>query len=272
MNRRVARVLWNLAAVLVVGIWVFPLYLMFSSAFAPGELLSRSAFVLSFRPTIENFLFVVEQFPFLDYLRNSLVVTFGTTILSVILGCLAGYSLARFRTGGNTLAFWFLSTRMMPPAAIIVPFFMMYMRAGLTDTLVGLVIAYMVFNLSFVIWMTRSFFAEIPVQLEEAAMVDGCSRLEAFFRITLPLTKNGIAATAVFCIVFSWNEFLFALILTSSKQAQTLPASVNTFITKYWTSWGPLYAESTIIVIPILIVSIFLQRYLVRGLASTALK
>ncbi|TKJ46381.1 ABC transporter permease [Candidatus Aerophobetes bacterium Ae_b3b] len=245
---------------------------MILSSFKPSELFGTKQIYFIFKPTLENYKFIFHQYPFLSYLRNSLVVTFTSTFLSIVFGSLAGYSLARFKTGGEPLAFWVLSTRMLPPAAVIIPFFMIYMRAGLINTLFGLIIAYMVFNLSFVVWMTRSFFGEIPVELEEAAMLDGCSRLGAFIRVVLPLAKNGIAATAVFCVVFAWNEFLFALVLTTSEAAQTLPASVNRFITKYEIHWGPLYAESTLIIFPILIAALFMQRYLVRGLTLGALK
>ena len=190
----------------------------------------------------------------------------------MLFGSLAGYAIARYKTGGRPLSLWILSTRMLPPAAIVLPFFMMFSKLGFIDTIVGLILCYLVFNLSFTIWMSQTFFKEIPIEIEEASKIDGCSAFETFYRITLPISRPGLIATAVFCLVFSWNEFLFSLILTNSKAAQTLPASVGRFVTKYQIIWGPLFAESVMIIIPIMVATLIMQKYIIRGMSLGAIR
>lgn len=272
IRKKYKKIILYLVAIFILGLWMFPLFWVFLSSFKPVAAFGRKEITWFFKPSLENFIYVFKQFPFPSYLRNSIIVALCSTFLSVILGSLAGYSIARFHTGGKFLSLWILSTRMLPPAAIILPFFMMFSKLGLVDTIFGLVISYLVFNLSFSIWMSNIFFREVPVEIEEAAMIDGCSRLEAFFRVTLPLARPGIISVAIFCLVFSWNEFLFSLVLTNSKSAQTLPASVGRFVTKYQIIWGPLFAESLLIILPILVATMVMQRYLIRGMTLGAIK
>ena len=265
-------VLLHSVASLVVATWLFPLAYVIVSSFKPAELFGRNFIAWVFSPTLEHYRFVLVESAYPRELANSIVVSLGAMILSVGIGTLAGYSLARFKTGGKNLAMWFLGSRIMPPAAVLIPFFVMFNRLGIIETRFVLILSYMVFNLSFVVWMSRSFFLEVPVELEEAAMVDGSTRLQAFWGITLALSRTGIMATIIFSLIFSWNEYLFATVLTNSDAARTLPAGVGKFLTHYQIVWGPLFAESTLIIFPVLLAGMILQRHLIRGITMGALK
>ncbi len=211
----------------------------------------------------------------LAYLANSVIVSVSTAAAALVLGTLAAYSLARFRLPGKwngRISFWILSTRMFPPIVTVIPLFQLMRFLGLVNTRLGLVIAYTAFNIPFVVWMMRGFFVEIPKDLEEVAMVDGCSRMRAFRSISLPLVVPGIAATAIFTIILSWQEFLFALILTQTSASSTLPILVSSQVTQYQILWGQMGAAGTITMVPVLIFAFSVQRYLVRGMSFGAIK
>lgn len=265
---------WLLSAIalILLALWVFPVLWVLYSSFKPSRSFGSTAMFWIFKPTLDNYRYVFSQFPFFSFLRNSIIASGGSTILSVCLGSLAGYSIARFRTGGRALPLWILSTRMLPPAAMVLPFFMIFRTVGLTDSVIGLVICYLVFNLSFATWMTESFFRDIPVEIEEAAKIDGCSTAQVFRTVVLPISLPGIVATSVFCMITGWNEFVFALVLTDSPNAQTLPVSAGMFLTEYQTNWGPLFAETVLIIAPILAAALFMQKHIVRGMSLGAIK
>ncbi len=209
------------------------------------------------------------------YFENSIVVSLGATIFSLIIGLLAAYSLSRFKFSKIfTSFFWFiiLAIRMMIPIVFIIPLYQIFQNLGLYNTRVGLIIAYTLVNLPFVIWMMVSFFNDVPVELEEAAMVDGASRLRAFIRIILPLGAPGIAAVSILTIVMTWNDLIFGLYLTSNTQAMTLPVGIVGFITQYKTLWAQMAAAGTLAIVPMIFVVLFVQKYLVRGLTAGAIK
>jgi multiple sugar transport system permease protein len=230
---------------------------------------------LSFAPTLEHYLDAFVTRSFGQYLLNSLVVAASSTVCALVLVTLAAYSLARFRLPGNLdrkLALWILSTRMFPAIVTAVPLFLIMRDLRLVNTRLSLIIVYTAFNLPFVVWMMRGFFAEIPRDLEEAAMVDGDSRLGALRRIVLPLVTPGLAATAVFCLIVSWNEFLFALVLTQTDDAMTLPVGIAGRVTQYGIKWGVMSAAAVVAMVPILAFAMSVQKYLVRGLSLGAVK
>ncbi len=213
--------------------------------------------------------------PFGRYLLTSTVVALASTALALLIGTLAAYSLARLKLPGKLrehLSFWIISTRMFPPIVTIIPLFLMMRDMRLLNQIPALVIVYTGFNLPFVIWMMRSFFEELPKDLEEAAMVDGDSRLGALVRVILPLVTPGLAATAIFCLIICWNEFLFALILTQTDASMTLPVGIAGRVTQYEIKWGAMSAAGVVAMIPILVFSMIVQRYLVRGLSLGAVK
>ena len=228
-----------------------------------------------FTATLEHYhdAFFVRSFG--QYLSTSAIVAVLSTLLALTLGTLAAYGLARFKLRGGLdqrLSLWILSTRMFPPIVTAVPLFLMMRDLRLLNTITSLVIVYTALNLPFVVWMMRGFFRELPRELEEAAMVDGDTRLGALRRVILPLVTPGLAATAVFCLIVSWNEFLLALVLTQTDAAMTLPVGIAGRVTQYEIKWGVMSAAGVVAMIPILIFAMAVQRYLVRGLSLGAVK
>jgi multiple sugar transport system permease protein len=205
-------------------------------------------------------------------LLASAIVTIVSTVLAIVLGSAAAYGLARYRfTGSRDLAFFILSTRMAPPIAFVLPMFLVFKALNLLDTYLVLIIVYTGMNMSFVVWLLRGFFEEIPAELEESALLDGYGRLDVFRRIALPLAKPGIIAAAIFSAIFAWNEFLFAAILTADN-VRTLPVAITGFSTSMGIRWGAFMATATVGIIPIFILTVLLQRHLVRGLTFGAVK
>lgn len=228
-----------------------------------------------FKPTLAHYYDAFVERSFGQYLITSAIVAVLSTLCAIVLGTLAAYALSRFRLPrklNTRLALWILSTRMFPPIVTAVPLFLMMRDVRLLDTMASLVIVYTAFNLPFVVWMMRGFFNEIPRDLEEAARVDGDSRLGALRRVLLPLVAPGLAATAVFCLIISWNEFLFALTLTQTDAAMTLPVGIAGRVTQYEIKWGVMSAAGVVAMIPILVFALAVQRYLVRGLSLGAVK
>lgn len=207
----------------------------------------------------------------LQGLRDSLIISLATAVMSLLIGAPAAYSLARFKIGGQNLAFWILSTRMFPPVASALPLFLIFKQIRLLDTHMALIIANTIFNLPFVIWLLKGFFEDIPVGLEEAARIDGCSHGGAFVRISLPLIAPGLVVTALFSFVFAWNEFLFALLLTR-RNVRTLTIIVPSLVGGHEILWGEIAAIGTIAIIPGVALSVLLQRYLIRGPTLGAMK
>ncbi len=203
--------------------------------------------------------------------KNSLIIAVATTLIALLTGSFAAYSFARFNIGGFHLPFWILSTRMMPAVASIIPLFLLINKLGFIDTYPAVIIAHLVITLPFAVWMLRGFFMEIPVELEESAMIDGCSRLGALARIGFPLVAPGLAVTALFCFIFSWNEFMFALILTR-REVTTLPVKIAGMHAAHGVLWHTMSAFGIIGIIPVVILSIIAQRYLVRGLTLGAIR
>ena len=243
---------------------------------------------LIFQPTLHNYLElfnldVTTEFEnagaatttsasssFPQYFMNSLIVSAATTVLALVLGSLAAYSLTRFRfPGGSTILIAMFMTRLVPPIAIVVPLYLIWREVGLIDTQFALVVTYLSFTLPFVVWLMRGFLKDIPIDLEEAAMTDGCSRLGALFRIVLPLAAPGLATTAIFALIGAWNEFLFAVILTSGD-SKTLPAAILEFKSDKAILWGRLFAAGDLIMLPVLIFGLIMQKRLVRGLTGGA--
>lgn len=225
-----------------------------------------------FEPTLEHFDNVLGRLDFGRFLLSSTIVAAGSMVLSLVIGTPAAYALARLRVRGrNVWAVLILFTRMVPAVVLVVPMFVIFTHLGLVNTYQGLILAHTTFNLPLVIWMMRSFFEDLPVELEEAARVDGASRLGAFFRVALPLTAPGLTATAILCLLFSWNEFLFALVL-SGPDTRTMPVGVSSFIGTVSIDWGGSSAAAVLAMIPIFILGLAVQRFLARGLTMGAVK
>jgi multiple sugar transport system permease protein len=255
---------------------IFPVFWMFLNSFKTRlDITSIPPSWFDFGPTLFNYVQNFVERPYLQYTFNSLVVAVATTFFSLVIGTLAGYALARFTYPGRMryhVSFYILSTRMMPPIVTIMPLYIFFSFIDLLNTKTALVIAYTGFNLPFVVWMMKSYFAEIPRDLEESAMVDGDTRLGAFWRVILPLARPGLAATAIFCLILSWNELLFALIITETADANTLPIGIAGRITQYKVEWGEISASGFAACVPIIIFAFIVQKHLVRGLSFGAVK
>ncbi|WP_315800399.1 carbohydrate ABC transporter permease [Bradyrhizobium sp. SZCCHNS3002] len=203
---------------------------------------------------------------------NSLVIAFGSTALSVVLGTLAAYAFSRFKVPlKDDLLFFILSTRMMPPIAVAIPIYLMYRELGLSDTRLGMILLYTSVNISLAVWLLKGFMDEIPREYEEAAMVDGYTRLQAFFKVVLPQATTGIVATAIFCLIFAWNEYAFAVLLTSGT-AQTAPPFIPIIIGEGGQDWPAVAAGTTLFLIPIVVFTVLLRKHLLRGITFGAVR
>ena len=203
---------------------------------------------------------------------NSLIIAVSSTFLAVAMGTLTAYGFSRFRMAGEPdLLFFILSTRMLPPVVVAIPMFLMYREVGLVDTHVGLIILYTAFNLSFSVWLMKGFIDEIPKEYEEAAVVDGYTRLQAFGKIVLPEAATGMAATAVFCFITAWNEYAFALMLTN-REAQTAPPFIPAQLGSGLTDWTTIAAGSVLFLLPVALFTFFLRKHLLRGVTFGAIR
>jgi multiple sugar transport system permease protein len=263
--------LFTLAAAAWALVVVFPVLWMALMMIKPEAIMFARPPVWLFRPTLEHFDYVLSH-GFVWNLLASLVVAIASTALVVLVGTPAAYAFARFpiRRGDDLLLF-VLATRMAPPVALAIPFYLIYARVGLLDTYAGLIVAYLSFNLSFYVWVLWSFCRELPVELEEAARADGYPRGYVLVRVVLPLLRPGIIATAVLCFIFAWNEFLYAFLL-GGNTVQTLPVAVPKLITSQGVKWGELSVVGIVALLPVLLVVFLLQRHIVRGLTMGAVK
>lgn len=266
------KILMYLILSIVILVWATPIFWMFLSSFKPTQTIISTELILKFTPTMEHYQFIFAKQNFLQYLLNSLTVAVCSTILAISVGTLAAYSIARWRTGGSSFSNWIILTKMLPPAILIIPFFLMFKSLGLVNTVWALVIANITFNIPFVIWTMKGFFDDLPEDMEQAGLIDGCTKLEAFYRISLPVARSGLVTTGIFCFLFSWNEYLFALTLGLSEKSKTLPVAAGDFITGYAINWGPVFGSGSLILLPAFIVVLFLQRYIVQGLSMGAVK
>jgi multiple sugar transport system permease protein len=226
---------------------------------------------LHFAPTLENYTSLwTGQFP--GSFVHSLLASGFSTVFSLLLGVPAAYALSRWRfPGARQIGLWILATRMAPPIAFTIPFFLAFTWAGLMDTVTGLALIYVTFNLALVIWSMRGFFDAVPRSLEEAAWIDGCGVWSAFLRIALPLAAPGLAATGILCFILSWNDFFFALILTRT-QAMTAPVAIVNFMQYAGWEWGKIAAAGVLVMLPVLVFTFFVRAYLVRGLMAGGVK
>ncbi len=222
-----------------------------------------------FWPTLENFRAVFEQHNFFRYLMNSLIIAGLATGISLVLGLPAAYSIAKYRQGKIGLII--LVARMTPFVSYLLPWYIIFRYLGLVDTYTALTITHLIITLPMVIWLMISFFESVPTELEDAAMIDGCSRLQSFLIIVVPLVRNGIATSAIISFIFSWNQFLFSLILSGPK-TKTVPVAVYNFISYGKIDWAGIGAAATLIVLPVSVFAFFVRRTIVQGLTMGALK
>ena len=218
-----------------------------------------------FKPTLSNYIEIFREEPFARFLRNSILVSGGAAFVAIMIGLPAAYAFARFEfRGKKDLGFWILSIFMFPPLASILPYVILFRKVGLVDTIPGMIVAHLSFLLPLSVWLLQRFIRDIPIEVEESALVDGAGTLQRLYRLIVPLMTSGIATTAFFCFIFSWNDFLFALVL-APVSAKTLPVASMSLSSWAYINWGKISAASIIITGPVLILVILSRRYLVRG-------
>jgi len=263
-------------AILIIVVMIFfmmPIYWLLITAFKFG----REAFAippkwLFFDFTLKNFTEALTTVKTPRFILNSVIITTGATLLSLVLGVPAGYAIARSKSKLlNLSSYFFLLLLMVPPVAMLIPFYLIMRDVHLLGTYFAVILLDTVFDASFVVWMMRSYFADVPQEMEEAALVDGASRIGAFFKVALPLSTPGIVASALYVIIYSWNDFLFALMLTSPK-TKTIPLGILASFSAVEIGWGRMAAMSIFAIIPAVIISLFLNKYFVKGLTMGATK
>ncbi len=266
ISRMLNKSFFGLSLVIIALLWVFPFIWMLMSALKPSDVIVMSELKFFFKPTLEHFRYILIKQPFIRFTFNSIFVAVTVTAITLFFGISTAYAITRYRVGGEFLKLWILLTRMLPPPVLLIPLFVIFRTLGLLNTLTALVMADITFLLSFVIWVMKGFFEDVPLELEDSAVIDGCSRYQSFTRVILPLVTPGIVSASILTFIFAWNEYLFALVFATATRVKTLPVAAGDFITGYAVNWGPVFAASTLIVIPVFLLVVFLQRYIIRGL------
>ncbi|TMF47741.1 MAG: carbohydrate ABC transporter permease, partial [Chloroflexi bacterium] len=270
VGQRAKQLLYDAAGVAVAAVMLFPIYWMVATAFKPGrDILSLTPKWIPAPFTLENFTDAITRPYFLEDVKNSVIVVAVMLVLGLTVAFLAAVGTARFGFKGRTaFLVMIIGVQMVPLNALIIPLYLMLDRAGQTDALPGVIAIYLAVVLPFMIWTLRGFVANIPVELEESAMIDGCSRVGSFFRITFPLVGPGLVATAIFGFIQAWNEYIVAYVLLSSPNNQTLTIWLASFTTNHGPQWGPLMAGATLTGVPVVAFFLVLQRYLAGGLTA----
>lgn len=271
-SRRWRSYAWRYAFVFVALLFfLFPIYWIASMAFRlGGEIFHQPPVFVPSTFTFAQFQQAIQN-KSIFVVRNSLIITLSATLLAFLLGVPAAYSLARFNTGGRNFSFWILSQRFLPPITIIIPVFILFRALHWIDTYQGMILLYAMFNLPYVIWMMRSYFRDVPVEIEESALVDGASRWQALWAIIMPLSAGGLIATGIFTFIFIWNEFIFGLVLTRTT-ATTLPVGMANLFGTQAVLWGQAGVLSVTAMLPIFVLTFLVQRWLVRGMTLGAIK
>lgn len=272
-KRRAEAALVVLSAIVLVVIALFPIAWMIATSLKTDNQIFSVPPVWIFHPTFEYYRHVLADLGMASALENSLIVGVSTTVLAIVIGAPAGYAIARFRFRfRRDVWFWFISNYMMIPIILVIPYFLIARTLHLINSPLMLVLAYQTFAVPLVVWLTADQFAAIPRELDEAAELDGAGSLTIFLRIAVPLAVPGIAVAAILSLIFSWNELLYAMILTPSDASRTAPVTALSFLGGYSIPWGDLMAAGTLIVLPVIVFAVAASRYLIRGLTLGAVK
>jgi len=273
-RRTITRTFFDTIAVLILVVMLFPIYWMVSTALKPGkEILSLTPVWFPSHVTFDNFRSAINYPFFWNDVVNSLTVVLSVVAISIALAFLAAVSVARFGFRGRTaFVVMVIAVQMVPLNALVIPMYLLLDKVGQVDTLLGVIAYYLAIVLPFMIWTLRGFVANVPVDLEEAAMVDGASRVGAFLRIVFPLVAPGLVATAIFGFIQAWNEYIIAYVLLSSSSKQTLTIWLASFTTQHGTDWGGLMAGATLTALPVVVFFLLVQRHVAGGLTAGAVK
>jgi multiple sugar transport system permease protein len=271
INKR-AKLLLTTFTAAFVAVWLFPVMWMIMTSFKPSDQIASRTPIFVFSPTTEHYWILLDTYHFSGFFMTSLLVATVTTVVTLVIACPAAYALGciGFRHSKD-LAMWILSQRMLPPIAVIIPYFILFRKLELIDTPMGLVIVNLVQSLPFAVWLLRGFFQDVPVEVREAAVLDRLSHARILVQVVVPVAAPGIAVTALFTFIFAWNEFLFALFLTAERST-TVPVGVSQLILAYQVLWGEVSAAGSLALIPLVLAVLFMQPHMVRGLTLGAVK
>lgn len=282
MRKKIYHIIALAVICIAVVVYLIPIYWIFvTSLKSPGDINTKVPKFI-FKPTLKNYQKLIPEdrsqllngafYP--RQLLNSIIIASLSTFLAVSLGTLSAYAFSRFEVKGkNDLLFFILSTRMLPPVVVVIPIFLMYSALGLKDTHLGLILLYTTFNVSFAVWLMKGFIDEIPKEYEDAALVDGYTRFQAFLKVVLPQATTGIAATSVFCLITAWNELVFALVLTEyGGAAITAPPGIPSAVASGGVDWGQIAAATFIFLLPVAIFTFLMRKHLLRGVTFGAIK
>lgn len=283
MKKRIGRVLLYLAVIMIVVVVVAPFaWMVISSISTKAELLHRPMRWFPENPTFENYAAMLlgtssrttdAASQFLSALKNSCIVTFSVTVIALLVGLVAAYAFSRFRFRGRDLMLnGTLFTQMIPAVAIIIPMYTIMVNLNLLDTKLSLIITYMAFVLPYLLWLLKGYIDGIPTELDEAALIDGCTRLQSFFKVILPVAGTGLAATVIFAFILSWNEFFYAVNFTSTTAAKTLPVLITEFSSKFGSNYILTCTAGVLTSLPPVLVALIFQRYIITGLSAGAVK
>ena len=257
---------------LLVGVvlaFLFPFIWMILASLKTQQQILSNENILIFKPTFKNYADVFEQYQFIKFIVNSLIIAVVSTIMALILGLPAAYSIARYQQG--KLGIIILVARIVPGITFLIPWFILFSKLHLVDSYTSMILSHMLVGLPFIVWIMVSYFENIPLELEESARVDGCTIQQAFWKIVLPVSGPGIITSAIFSFVFSWNNFMFSLVLSGDK-TKTLPIAVFSFLSYSEINWGGLMAAAVVITLPVLILALLAQKYIISGLTAGAIK
>ena len=267
LKRSIINIIILIIIIVILAINVYPIYWMIKTSFSKDTRYGK-AFEFSLIHYIELF----ERHAFKKFVINSLLVSIVSTVVVIIISIIAAYSFSRFKfKGKDSIALWIISTRFLPPVIMAIPIYVLFMQLRLINNYVSLIIVYITINIPLAVWLLKSYISEVPLEIEDSAMVDGCSRLGIIFKIDIPMITPGLISTSILCFIFSWNEYLFSLILTGNI-TRTLPVAVSVFQADRLVLWGPLSAGGLISIVPIIILTIIVQKSLVKGLTLGAIK
>ncbi len=273
MTRRQTKLILNVLFYVVLAvsllIFIFPFLWMILASFKTQAQITAYPPQWVFQPTLRNYVEVFAGQQFVQFIWNSLVIAAGATFFGLVLGLPAAYSIARYKQSG--LGMTILVARIVPGITFLIPWFILFTRVGIVDTLPALILTHMLVTMPFVVWVMIAFFEGIPAELVEAARVDGCTEQYAFLRVVLPISGPGIITSSILAFVFSWNNFMFSVILTGAR-TKTLPVAIFNFLSYSEINWGGLMAAAVIITLPILVIAMVTQKYIIRGLTAGAVK
>jgi multiple sugar transport system permease protein len=266
-------ILTYVVLIVAVILALFPtLWMLSTSIKIPLEYFNSPPIWIPTQPTIDHYIALFRDYQGGIFFKNSIIIAIGSTIVTLVLSIPSAYAIARHRIGGERFSFWILSQRMLPPVAAVIPLFLLYARVGLIDTFPGIIMAHTIFNIPFAVWILIGFFADFPREIQDQALVDGCTEFETLWRIIIPVVLPGVAVVSLFCFVFSWNELMFALTFTRGNTKPVMKLFESMLQSPTSVFFGPAAAAVVLGMVPAYALTLFFQRYLVRGLTMGGVK